>query len=123
MSEPTLTSSADAPTIERWTLVATILASSMAFIDSSALNVALPVIQADLNATASQGFWIANGYLLFLAALLLVGGALGDLYGRKRIFRMGIILFTVASLACGLAPDVNLLIIARAVQGIGGALM
>lgn len=104
-------------------ILAAILASSMAFIDSSALNVALPILQGDLGMNGSQLLWVVNAYALFLSALILVGGSLGDIYGRKRIFMIGIGLFAVASLACGLAPDANLLIIARAIQGIGGALM
>ena len=109
--------------IEIWTLVATILASSMAFIDSSALNVVLSDLQHDLGASGAQLLWIVNAYLLMLAALILTGGALGDRYGRNRIFGMGIALFAVASLACGLAPTIELLLAMRAVQGIGGALM
>ncbi len=108
---------------EFWVLVATILASSMAFIDSTALNVALPVIQAELKMDASQVSWVANGYLLFLSALILVGGSLGDHYGRKRIYMIGIALFSASSLVCGLAPSVGVLIAARMVQGVGGALM
>jgi EmrB/QacA subfamily drug resistance transporter len=108
---------------ERWVLIATILASSMAFIDGSALNVALPAIQASLGASGSDLFWIISGYNLFLAALILVGGSLGDLLGRKRIFQIGIVVFTVASVACGFADSATLLILARIVQGIGGALM
>ncbi len=108
---------------EFWVLVATILASSMAFIDSTALNVALPVIQAELKMDASQVSWVVNGYLLFLSALILVGGSLGDHYGRKRIYMMGIVLFSASSLVCGLAPSVGVLIAARMVQGVGGALM
>ncbi len=113
----------DSKRIEFWVLVATILASSMAFIDSTALNVALPIIQAELKMDASQVSWVANGYLLFLSALILVGGSLGDHYGRKRIYMMGIALFSASSLVCGLAPSVGVLIAARMVQGIGGALM
>jgi EmrB/QacA subfamily drug resistance transporter len=108
---------------ERWVLVATILASSMAFIDGSALNVALPALQTDLNIGGAALLWVVNAYSLFLSALILVGGSLGDLYGRKRIFTMGIILFTASSLVCGLSPSIEILIIARAVQGVGGALM
>lgn len=107
----------------RWTLIATILASSMAFIDGSALNVALPVIQEALDATGADLLWIINAYLLMLASFILIGGSLGDHYGRKRIFRIGIIIFSAASLVCGLAPTTGILIIARAIQGIGGALM
>ncbi len=107
----------------RWVLAATILASSMAFIDGSALNVALPTLQADLGASGADLLWIINGYLLMLAALILVGGSLGDRLGRKRVFMAGIALFMLASLACGLAPSTGFLIVARIVQGIGGALM
>ncbi|HJZ48030.1 MAG TPA: MFS transporter [Roseiflexaceae bacterium] len=108
---------------ERWILSAAILASSMAFIDSTALNVALPSLQSDLQASGAQLLWIVNGYLLMLAALILVGGSLGDKLGRKKIFMVGIGLFLLASLACGLAPTIAFLIEARVVQGIGGALM
>src|SRR5579862_4288645 len=106
-----------------WTLVAAILGSSMAFIDGSVVNVALPVIQVELHATASDAQWVVEGYLLFLSALILVGGALGDRYGRRRIFATGITLFTLASIVCGLAPTITVLIVARVVQGIGGALL
>ncbi len=116
-------SSGVSPHIGSWVLLSTILASSMAFIDGSALNVALPALQADLQATGAQLLWIVNGYLLMLAALILLGGSLGDKRGRKRIFMAGIGLFLLASLACGLAPTTDLLIGARVVQGIGGALM
>ena len=104
-------------------LAATILGSSMAFIDGAAVNVALPKMQAELNATVVDMQWVIEGYTLFLASLLLVGGSLGDHYGRKRIFGIGIVLFTLASVWCGFAPDALQLIIARAVQGIGGALL
>lgn len=108
---------------ERWVLLSTILASSMAFIDGSALNVALPALQRDLGARGADLLWIVNAYLLFLSALLLVGGSLGDIFGRKRVFMVGIAIFAGASLACGLAPNTGVLIGMRAVQGIGGALM
>lgn len=107
----------------RWVLVSTILASSMAFIDSTALNVALPAIQSDLHASGAQLLWIANAYLLMLAALILVGGSLGDRKGRKKIFMIGIAFFLVASLGCGMSPSADILIVARLVQGIGGAMM
>lgn len=110
-------------TTGRWILIATILASSMAFIDGTALNIALPVLQQDLDASGGALLWIVNGYLLTLAALILIGGALGDHYGRKRIFGIGIIVFAAASLFCGLAPDETVLIVARLIQGVGGALM
>ncbi|MDR3574108.1 MAG: MFS transporter [Anaerolineaceae bacterium] len=108
---------------ERWVLVAAILASSMGFIDSTALNVALSSVQASLQATGAQLLWVINGYLLMLAALILVGGSLGDRWGRKKVFMVGISLFVVASLACGLSPTIQFMIAARIIQGIGGALM
>ena len=108
---------------ERWILFASILASSMAFIDSSALNVALPSLQAELQASGAQLLWVVNAYMLMLAALILVGGSLGDKLGRKKIFMLGIGLFLLASLACGLVPTVAILIGARVVQGVGGALL
>ncbi|HEY0735782.1 MAG TPA: MFS transporter [Herpetosiphonaceae bacterium] len=107
----------------RWVLAATILGSSIAFIDGTVVNVALPVLQRELNATAADVQWVVEGYTLFLAALILVGGSLGDRYGRRRIFALGIVIFTLASVWCGLAPGVGQLILARAVQGIGGALL
>src|SRR5215213_11378829 len=108
---------------ERWILFASILASSMAFIDGSALNVALPALQADLQASGAQLLWIVNAYLLMLAALILAGGSLGDKLGRKKIFMLGIGLFLLGSLACGLSPTIAILIGARVLQGVGGALM
>ena len=107
----------------RWVLASTILASAMAFIDSSALNVALPALQVGLQASGAQLLWVVNGYLLVLAALILVGGSLGDELGRKRVFMAGIGLFMLASLACGLAPTADFLIGARLAAGVGGALM
>lgn len=112
-----------APETEKWVLLATILASSMAFIDSTALDVAARTLQNDLNVTGTELLWIINAYALFLSALILTGGSLGDIYGRKRVFMIGIILFMGASLTCGLALSAGMLIAARAVQGIGGALM
>src|SRR6266849_1743992 len=111
------------PRIGVWVLVATILGSSMALIDGSVVNVALPVIQRDFNATATDVQWIVEAYSLFLAALILVGGTLGDHFGRRRIFAIGIVVFTLASIACGFSPNVLFLILARAVEGIGGALL
>ncbi|MDH6169094.1 EmrB/QacA subfamily drug resistance transporter [Variovorax boronicumulans] len=106
-----------------WVLAAAIVGSSMAFIDGTVVNVALPAIQADLHATAFQAQWVVESYALLLAALLLVGGALGDHFGRRRIFAIGVAIFAVSSVACGLAANVQQLIAARAVQGIGGALL
>src|SRR6185503_8484672 len=85
------------PAVGRWILAATILGSSMAFIDSTVVNVALPVLQADLKATASQVQWVVQSYALFLSALILVGGSLGDHLGRKRVFLAGVALFTLAT--------------------------
>jgi EmrB/QacA subfamily drug resistance transporter len=108
---------------KRSTLVATIVASSMTFIDGTAINVALPALQHDMNATITDVQWVIEAYALFLGSLLLVGGALGDQVGRKRVFVAGVVLFTIASAACGIAPTPPLLIAARAVQGIGAALL
>ena len=105
-----------------WVLVAAILGSAMTFIDGTAVNVAPPVIQRELGANAAQMQWVVEGYALFLSALILLGGSLGDLYGRKRMFGLGIVIFALASLGCALAPSVHVLIAARCVQGIGGAL-
>src|SRR5215211_1829253 len=107
----------------RWVLAATILASSMAFIDGTVVNVALPFLQTSLNATAIGIQWVVEAYSLFLSALLLVGGSLGDLYGRRLIFNIGVVVFAIASAGCGLAANIEQLIIARSVQGIGGALL
>jgi EmrB/QacA subfamily drug resistance transporter len=108
---------------KRLTLVATILGSSMAFIDGSVVNIALPAIQQALHADAASTQWIVNAYLLLLGALVLVGGSAADLYGRRRIFLLGTAVFTTASIACGLAPNITLLVVSRAVQGLGAALL
>ncbi|MGA8099615.1 MAG: MFS transporter, partial [Candidatus Cybelea sp.] len=105
-----------------WVLVAAILGSAMTFIDSTAVNVSLPVIQHELHTTTGQTQWVIEGYALFLSALILTGGALGDIYGRKLIFGVGIVIFALASLACAFANDITMLIVARCIQGIGGAL-
>jgi EmrB/QacA subfamily drug resistance transporter len=107
----------------RWILAATILASSMAFIDSTVVNVALPALQTNLQATAVDVQWVIEAYALLLSALLLVGGSLGDHYGRRRIFLLGVAIFAVASGACGFAGTVRQLIVARALQGLGAALL
>jgi EmrB/QacA subfamily drug resistance transporter len=108
---------------EPWILAATVLGSSMAFIDGTVVNVALPALQQTLNATVVDAQWVVESYALFLAALLLVGGSMGDHYGRRRIFCIGAGLFALASVWCGAAPGVGQLIVARAVQGIGGAML
>ena len=112
-----------APSSGPWILAATILGSAMAFIDGTVVNVALPQIQTRLGATAVDAQWIVESYALFLAALILVGGSLGDHYGRKRIFALGVVLFAAASVWCGIARSPEELIISRAVQGIGGAML
>src|SRR5215468_8403583 len=111
---------AEAPCSEsrgRWILGATILASSMAFIDGTVVNVALAALQTNMNATAVDVQWVVEAYSLLLSAFLLVGGSLGDHYGRRRIFLIGVALFAVASAACGFAADIRQLIAARAFQG------
>src|SRR3989440_9852913 len=107
----------------RWTLAATILGSSMVFIDGTVVNVALPALQTKLNATATDVQWVVEAYTLFLAALLLFGGSLGDRFGRKKIYAIGVAVFALASIWCGVAPSIQQLIIARAAQGVGGALL
>jgi EmrB/QacA subfamily drug resistance transporter len=107
----------------RWVLAATILGSSMAFIDGTVVNVALPVLQRELNASVTELQWVVEAYALFLAALLLPGGSLGDRFGRRRVFAIGVGLFALASAACGLAGSPAQLVAARAVQGVGAALL
>lgn len=107
----------------RWILAATILGSSLAFLVSSVENVALPAIQKELGATAPQLQWVINAYLLFLGALIITGGSAGDLFGRRKVFIIGMLVFTGSSVWCALAPDITQLIIARGVQGVGGALL
>jgi len=106
-----------------WVLAATILGASMAYIDGTAVNVALPVLQEQLDATIVDMQWVIEAYALFLASLILVGGALGDRYGRRLIYGIGITLFAVSSILCGLSENVTELIYFRALQGIGGAMM
>jgi len=106
-----------------WILAATILGSSMAFVDGTVVAVALPAIQSSLQATIASVQWVVESYALLLGALLLTGGSLGDLYGRRKIFAAGVFLFCAASIWCGLAADIRQLVIARAVQGVGGALL
>ena len=107
----------------RWTLVATILGSGMTFIDATVVNVALPALQRDLHATIIDVQWVIEIYALFLGALILVGGSLGDQLGRKRVFLSGVVLFTAASVLCGMAGSPNVLIAGRALQGLGAAFL
>src|SRR4051812_34373188 len=102
---------------QKWVLAATILGSSMAFIDGTVVNVALPALQTDLNASLTDVQWVVEAYALLLSAFLLVGGSLGDHYGRRRIFLIGVAIFAAASAWCGLASSVQQLIFARAVHG------
>lgn len=108
---------------QRWTLLAAIVGSGLAFVDGTVVNVALPAIQRQLHASSADAQWVMESYALFLAALLLVGGALGDRFGRRRMFMLGVALFTLASIGCAAAPGVGMLIGARAIQGIGAALL
>src|SRR3977135_2992586 len=102
----------------RWTLVATILASSMTFIDGTVVNVAVPALQAGLHATITDVQWVIEAYALFLGTLILVGGSLGDQFGRKRVFLLGVIFFTLASILCGFSNSPTTLVIGRGLQGI-----
>ena len=108
---------------KRGTLIATIVASSMTFIDGTVVNVALPALQRDLGATITDVQWVIEAYALFLGSLILVGGSLGDQLGRRRIFLSGVVVFTIASVLCGIAPTSLSLIAGRAVQGIGAAFL
>jgi EmrB/QacA subfamily drug resistance transporter len=122
--ESIATTSAAQPCVNKeGTLAATILGSSLAFVVGSIINVALPAMQASFSTDATGAQWIVNAYLLPLGALALTGGALGDHYGRKRIFLIGLVVFTLACLACAVAPTLGFLLVARAVQGIGAALL
>src|ERR1051325_4580231 len=107
----------------RWALAMTILGSSMAFIDGTVVNVALPVLQSQFHATINDAQWIVDIYLLVLSALILAGGSLGDRLGRGRVFGGGVAVFAAASIWCGCAPSVKQLILARGVQGFGAALL
>ncbi|HZF88993.1 MFS transporter [Streptomyces sp.] len=107
----------------RWLLLTTVLGSSMALLDSTVVNVALPRIGRDLDADLAVLQWTVNAYMVTLAGLILLGGALGDRFGRRRIFVLGVVWFAAASLLCGLAPNAGVLVAARALQGVGGALL
>jgi MFS family permease len=107
----------------RWVLTATVLGASLAFLDLTVVNLALPSIGRDLDAGFSGLSWTVNAYALTLSSLILFGGSLGDLLGRRRIYVIGVVWFALASLACALAPTIEVLIAARAVQGVGAALL
>ena len=111
------------PARGRWVLAATILGSSLAFIDSTVVNVALPALQSALDATLAEIQWVVESYALTLAALLLTGGSLGDLRGRRTVFAGGVFIFAAASAWCGLSRTIGELIAARALQGVGAALL
>ncbi|GAA3719115.1 MFS transporter [Microlunatus aurantiacus] len=107
----------------RWILLATVLGSGISLLDSTVVNVALPALGSDLGASLGQLQWVVNGYTLSLAALVLLGGSLGDRFGRRRVFTVGVVWFALGSLLCGLAPGIGWLIAARILQGVGGALL
>ncbi|MDY7100731.1 MAG: MFS transporter [Actinomycetota bacterium] len=107
----------------RWVVATTVLGSAVAMLTATVVNVALPAMADGLDADAAALQWIVNGYLLTLASLILVGGALGDRYGRRRVYRIGVAWFAVASLLCAVAPSAELLVVARVLQGVGGALL
>lgn len=107
----------------RWIVAATVLGSGVAFLDSTVVNVALPTISRDLHTGITALQWISDAYMLTLSALIILGGSLGDRFGRRRVYVLGLISFTAASVLCGLAPNVTVLIIARGLQGIGGAML
>jgi MFS family permease len=111
------------PSPSRWILTATILGSSMTFIDATVVNVALPALQGDLHATITDVQWVVEAYALFLGALILVGGSMGDQFGRKRVFLFGVMVFTAASILCGVAASPPALIAGRSLQGIGAAFL
>src|SRR5689334_11785160 len=113
---PLVSSASRGSAADGWILATTILGSSMAFIDGTVVNVALPALQSALGATISEVQWVVEAYALLLASLLLTGGALGDLYGRRIVFAIGVGLFSVASAGCGLAATIHQLILARGLQ-------
>src|SRR5215831_12989784 len=111
------------PSARSWTLAATIIGSSLTFVDATVVNVSLPALQADMQATITDVQWVIEAYALFLGGLILVGGTIGDQFGRKRVFLAGVWLFTLASIACGVATSTRALIVARAIQGVGAAFL
>ncbi|MCW2620445.1 MAG: drug resistance transporter, EmrB/QacA subfamily, partial [Frankiales bacterium] len=107
----------------RWVLLAAVLGSGMAMLDATVVNIALPTLGADLDAGFGALQWTVNGYTLAVASLILLGGSLGDRFGRRRMFLVGTVWFALASLLCGLAPNIEVLVSARVLQGVGGALL
>src|SRR5687767_5908216 len=107
----------------RWVLLATVLGSGVAFLDGTIVNVAVPSIADDLDASLADLQWVLNAYLVTLSAFVLLGGSFGDRFGRRRVFLLGLGGFTAASVLCGAAPNVEVLVAARAVQGVGAALL
>ena len=112
----------DSP-LGRLVVVTTVAGSAVAMLTATVVNVALPALADDLDATSAQQQWTVNAYLLTIASLILVGGALGDRFGRVRVYRIGVVWFALASLVCAVAPSIEVLIVARLLQGIGGALL
>lgn len=106
-----------------WVLVVTILGSSMAFIDSTVVNIALPVLQRNLGGTVIDMQWVVESYALLLSALILAGGSMGDLFGRRRMFLAGVAVFAIASAGCGVASSTRQLVVARVIQGAGAAFL
>jgi len=109
--------------VGRWVIAATVLGSGLAFLDSTVVNIALPVIGKDFHSSVADLQWVVTGYMLTLAGLLLLGGALGDRYGRRKVFLIGVVWFAIASMLCGIAPNAPVLIAARVLQGVGSALL
>src|SRR6202047_1238642 len=107
----------------RWVVAATVLGSGIAALDATVVGIALPAIGRDFHTGVTSLQWVVDAYTLTLAGLLLLGGTLGDSYGRRKIFAIGVVWFALASLLCGVAPNVQVLIAARALQGVGGALL
>src|SRR4029079_1191831 len=107
----------------RWVVAATVLGSGMAALDATVVGIALPAIGRDFHVGIASLQWVVNAYTLTLAGLLLLGGTLGDSYGRRKVFVIGVVWFALASLLCGLAPNAGVLVAARALQGVGGALL
>ena len=107
----------------RWVVAATVLGSGMAALDATVVGIALPAIGRDFHTGVTSVQWVVDAYTLTLAGLLLLGGTLGDSYGRRKVFAIGVVWFALASLLCGVAPSAAVLIAARALQGVGGALL